>query len=69
MNPLISKSLDGQHRCHSCRRWLAKDEDPRQHAHDRHRVGPDFLAFDDRGDCYDLRGMDLPKILRGSGAI
>jgi len=69
MNPFMTRSSDGRHRCNPCNRWLDKGENPTDHAADVHRVGPDFLAIDEEGACYDLRGIDLPQRLREAGVV
>ena len=69
MNPFMTRSIDGRYRYHSCKRWLGKGEDHEEHAGDVHRVGPDFLAVDEAGDCYDLRGTDLPQLYRNAGVV
>ena len=66
MNPFIAKRPRGWF-CYPCKLPIEEHQDAKAHGTYVHRIGRDFLAEDPEGNFFDMRGMDLPKILREGG--
>jgi len=68
MTLLIRKTEKGW-RCEKCSLDIVGMKDAETHGLFFHRVLPDFLAMDRKGDFFDTSSVDTPTILRGLGAL
>ena len=68
MTPIIERRF-GHWYCVPCKLSIVGKQDAVVHLRTHHDVPPEYVAFDEHGNVYDIRSISTPEMLRGLGGI